>query len=72
MRFKVHTVLNDFLETEESRNKSVSLIENIEKCRDHLDEINNIYNFFCEIYHNEINKSIRIKNGNHSVHKRLK
>ncbi len=49
----------------------LSLIENIERCRDHLDEINNIYNMFCEINHNEMNKWFRSKNVNPSAHKRL-
>ncbi len=68
LRFQVDTVSNDFLGTEESQNKLLSLIENIEICRDHLDEINNNYNIFCEIYHNEMNKWFRGKNVNLSIY----
>ncbi len=70
--FKVDTVPNEFLMTEESQNKLLYLIENIERCKDHLDEINNIYNMVCEIYHNEMNKWFRSKNVKPSSHKRLK
>ncbi len=71
-RLKVDTVPNYLLGTEEFRNKLLSLIENIQRFRDHLDEINNVYNIFGDIYHNEMNKWFRSKNVNPSAHKRLK
>ncbi len=56
IQVKVYRVPNDSSGSEEARNELLSLVEIIERCREFVDEIGNIYNMFCDIYHNELNK----------------
>ena len=56
--FKVTVVQNDFLNSEESRNKLLSIIEDIEKSRKTQDDIDRIYDESYDTYIQEMGKFI--------------
>ena len=53
-RFKVTGVHNNFLNSEESRNNLLSIIEDIEKSRNTPDDIDRIYDELYDIYIQEM------------------
>ncbi len=71
-RFNVNSIPEDFLSSQESRDKLISLIDNIEHVRELQNEIDEVYLRFCTLYHNEMNSFLQSKNVHPLAYKRFK
>ncbi len=71
-RYKIETVPNDFLSSDEGRQELLHLIEYIENVRSCQNEIDDVYKLFCDTYHAEMNRFFRSRNVHPRAKKRLK
>ncbi len=70
-RYNVSSVSDNFLGTEQGRINLLKLIDDIENVRAQQDEIDSIYEMFCEMYHKEMNEWFQKKNVYPRAKKRL-
>ena len=70
-RFKIETVPNDFMSCDATRDALISLITEMENVMSNQQEIDNIYDKFCQIYHTEMMNYFRFSNIHPNARKRL-
>jgi hypothetical protein len=70
-RYNVKSIPPNFLNTEESRNKLLEMIEAIEKVRAVQADIDSMYEDICDMYYNEMNIWLQKKNVYPTAKKRL-
>ena len=69
-RYSVSDLTEQFLQSEIAQNELLLCIERIERCMNNQNEVDAIYDHFCKIYYDEMDKCLRHKTVNYRAKRR--